>query len=972
VAVHDLPSDAMREAMRLFDDLVRLSPPKRADELERLSAEKPAVFRVLQRLLSADADPVASSFLEDNIMEKVIGDKDEAEPEPICSGALGPWTLERLIGRGGMGQVWLARRHDGLYEGRVAIKMLRDTVRGLRENQRFAREGRLLGRLSHPNIARLLDAGFTALGERYLVLEYVDGLKIDEYCDVQRLDVRGRVALIRQVCAAVIHAHAHLVVHRDLKPSNILVMADGTVKLLDFGVAKLIEDQAGDVENLTFGEALTPGYAAPEQILGGPITTATDVYALGVILYELLCGERPHGAPQGSPLQIVRAVAESEARLVSQRLGEQDPARIEELASTRATEPKRLLRNLKGDLDNILAKALRKDADERYGSIELLAEDLDAWLECRPVRARPASLAYRGRKFARRHWMGVTATVALLASVLVGAAGILWEERIVGQQARTLVAVQGFLQDIFEANSSEEPNPQKARNRTARELLDVAANKIDASLNDAPEAKLKVLDTLADMYTRLGLNDQAALLWLKRADLAKRTLGAGDPAVGASLVEAAGVMKNSRYSDQLGAVLREAEDLLDRRKDQDSPVRVHLLRLQASYEQDRDLQKAASYAARAVQASRHLSPRELSFALVMEGNIAMARRDYAAAETDFSEALAVRERGSDLPPADVPKLSVYLGLAQLHLSKFAEADASYRKALEVLPLIGEEHIDAVMTQKYYGEMLVSTSRLREGLERLRAARDIVRRTRGPANHFAAWISVSYGRALAASGMPRQAKAELEEALQFEREHGVEARVLALALDSLAEVAVLMREYEQSERLLQESEALHSSKPGGFPEIVNNHLRVQALLLIARHRGDEALELLRGYRVDASPSGVPSLTASELTLLQARAELDRGNPASAERLAVDLVDRISHSSVRIFLRQYEAGALLILGKARTAGHKHAEAASALDQAAAALAELYEEGSPLRVEAGEALAWNRSEMASIAKRRAPHPI
>ena len=290
---------------------------------------------------------------------------------------LGPYVLEAQVGQGGGGSVWRARREDGRYDAAVAIKLLHLALLGRAGAQRFRREGQILGRLTHPHIAHLLDAGVTPDGQPYLVLELVQGERIDHHCDARRLGIEQRLALFGDVLAAVAHAHAHGVIHRDLKPGNVLVTAEGTVKLLDFGIAKLLADEADMAEatelTLDGGRVLTPEYAAPGQLRGGSVTTATDVYALGVMLYQLLTGQHATTPPGATSAQAMQATLEVDATRASRAVG---LAKGGVAASQRALSPQRLARRLQGDLDNIVARCLRKVPAERYATVTALADDL--------------------------------------------------------------------------------------------------------------------------------------------------------------------------------------------------------------------------------------------------------------------------------------------------------------------------------------------------------------------------------------------------------------------------------------------------------------------------------------------------------------------------------------------------------------------------------------------------------------------
>jgi serine/threonine-protein kinase len=352
----------------------------------------------------------------------------------------GAYTLVSPIGEGGMGTVWLARRSDGRYEREVAIKVPGVALLGTGGGERFKREGSFLGRLAHPNIAALIDAGVTPAGQPYLVLEHVAGDQIDRWCSRRRLDIEARVRLFLDVLAAVGHAHANLIVHRDIKPSNVLVTTDGQVKLLDFGIAKLLEGDAADGSSTRLtraGEgAMTPEFAAPEQIGGGQVTTVTDVYGLGVLLYYLLTGEHPAGPGPHSTADLVKAIVE----VVPPRPSDMaqafkiSPGTMAVHAARRSTTPEKLRRALRGDLDTIVAKALKKDPRERYASVTALADDLRRYLEHKPIAARPDSLVYSASRFVRRNRLAVSLATLAFAATIAGVAGTLIQARTARRQ----------------------------------------------------------------------------------------------------------------------------------------------------------------------------------------------------------------------------------------------------------------------------------------------------------------------------------------------------------------------------------------------------------------------------------------------------------------------------------------------------------------------------------------------------------
>ncbi|HSU44149.1 MAG TPA: serine/threonine-protein kinase, partial [Casimicrobiaceae bacterium] len=392
-----------------------------------------------------DADAVErSAYLEQSHQALCARASDaagtgDAEPGlPDMAGrSFGPYTLERLLGRGGMGTVWLGHRSDGQYERKVAVKLLSAALIGNAAERRFRREGDLLARLAHPHITRLFDAGVSAGGQPYLVLEIVEGKPIDGYCDARHLEIDARLRLFLDVLAAVEHAHAHLIVHRDIKPDNVFVTHDGDVKLLDFGIAKLLEDdgvsQAAIQLTREGGRLLTPEYAAPEQLIGQPVTTATDVYALGVLLYSLLAGRHPLGDLDRPPVELIRAVMASSLVRLSAAAHSEASADVS-VAARRDLTPERLRQRLRGDLDSIVAKALEKDPKDRYSSVAAFADDIRRHLADQPVLARPDSFPYRAMKFARRNKVPVLLSTTAVVATLGGLAGTIVQAQHVTTQ----------------------------------------------------------------------------------------------------------------------------------------------------------------------------------------------------------------------------------------------------------------------------------------------------------------------------------------------------------------------------------------------------------------------------------------------------------------------------------------------------------------------------------------------------------
>ncbi|MEO5628726.1 MAG: protein kinase [Thermomonas sp.] len=470
----------------LLDALLELPPQHRVEHLDALRREDAALADELQHLLTLDED--AADFLAEPVVELPNGARPGAR--------IGPYRLDRMIGEGGMGQVWLAMRADGLYERKVALKLLRPGLADPRLRQRFDREREILARFAHPFIARLLDAGIDREGQPYLALEYVDGEPITDYCRSRQLDLAARIDLFRQVCEAVSHAHANLIVHRDLKPSNILVTPAGHVRLLDFGIAKLLDVELLPLEQTRTGmRTFTLHYAAPEQIRGEPVTTMTDVYSLGVVLYELFTGGKPYRLKRQTDAEWEEAILDGEPLRASQA------AARSEAESTKPYSPKRLSRELSGDLDNIVHKALGKRPEQRYVSAEALSQDLLCYLRGRPILARGERMGYRTGKYLHRHRWAIGAACLVLAVLLASLVVVGWQARNALREAGRAQAMQSFIAGLFEsAGSAPQDVPMDLRS-----LLDMGIIRGERSLARQPQSRAELYGVVARL--RLGLGD---------------------------------------------------------------------------------------------------------------------------------------------------------------------------------------------------------------------------------------------------------------------------------------------------------------------------------------------------------------------------------------------------------------------------------------------------------------------------------
>lgn len=484
----------------LLDDALDIEASAREAWIKQLPNEVSSLKEPLRSLLAQHARVETDDFLKTPDFAAALRLESARSQIPTvelqADVQLGGYRLLRELGRGGMGSVWLAERIDGKLKRQVALKFPYAGPNQRQLAERLARERDILASLEHPNIARLYDADVTDNGQPFLVLEYVDGIPINDYCDQQRLKVRERLVLFLQVLNAIQYAHTRLVIHRDLKPSNILITKDGIARLLDFGIAKLVSDDDAQDSALTQfgGRALTPDYASPEQISGHPITTASDLYSLGVVMYELLTGGRPYRLKRDSRASLEDAIAAADVIAPSRSAIEAG------VAAARATTPKLFVKQLRGDLDTIVMKMLRKEAAERYPSVDALMRDIERSLDNEPVEAQPYSRLYVFKKLIIRNRAAFGAIGVVVVTLMIGIGVSLWqaarakasEQRAVAA-AETSEAVKQFMIRIFQTNSLNQEDPAKAREKNALQLLEAGANRVGEEFKDDPRLQREML-----------------------------------------------------------------------------------------------------------------------------------------------------------------------------------------------------------------------------------------------------------------------------------------------------------------------------------------------------------------------------------------------------------------------------------------------------------------------------------------------
>ncbi len=715
-----------------LDVLLELGNAAREVYLDDLARFDPELVGDLRELLAEERAIEVERYLEHDAAELLTTTR-FAAPRGVASATahsspfsahlggqvFGAYTLVRPLGAGGMGSVWLAQRSDGRFEGQAAVKFLAaslidprtDDRVGQESVARFRREGTILARLKHPHIAQLFDAGVSEVGQPYLVLEYVEGEPIDRWCDRQKLGLDARVRLFLDVLSAVAHAHANLVVHRDLKPSNVMVSADGQVKLLDFGIAKLLwgsgDDPESDPMHLTRDSerAFTPAFAAPEQILGEGVTTATDVFALGALLYLLLSGRHPAGEPGTSPVEMLKAILEIDPDRPSDAVGDLggpktsdhpllEPAR--ERAARRASTPERLERELRGDLDTIVAKALKKRPEDRYPSVTAMAEDLRRYLAKEPILARPDSWGYRAMKFARRNTRSLAAVFAALATL----SGVVayYGHRLASERDRVRVEAQkakdvsAFLTDLLTQADPFEAAPHEP---TVTSLLDASAAQIQRDLATQPELQREMLTLLGRIYERRGAARQALPLLVRAVDLGRKTLG---PSVElAQSLHDLGVAQREKgdlvaAQRTLGEALAIREGLLGPEAPEVAVTHSELGR--TSFDRG-DLTSAEQCFRLALQIRRKVhGPRHHETATSMSdlGLFLRSKGDRAGAEALFRETLEVTRATSGPQHPDVATALANLALTINERGDHATAENMFREALAIgRAALGRDH-----------------------------------------------------------------------------------------------------------------------------------------------------------------------------------------------------------------------------------------------------------------------------------------
>jgi eukaryotic-like serine/threonine-protein kinase len=772
--------DRWRALDAYLDEALDLSGDARATWLDELAARDAALAAELRALLAEQDALEQSGFLTG-----AVARPPRPTSNPSLAGqVIGAYRLVSPIGHGGMGSVWLAERCDGRYEGRAAVKLLNVALVGRAVEGRFKREGDILAKVTHPNIAHLIDAGVTATGQPYLVIELVDGTHVDRYCADHSLAVGARLRLVLDVLAAVGHAHAHLIVHRDIKPANVLVNVNRQVKLLDFGIAKLLDENAdwagttsAGASTLTqdAGTALTPLYAAPEQLTQGSVTTATDVYALGVLLYVVLTGQHPAGEAARSAARLMRAVVDEVPRRMSDAVvvGGEAEARSRHAAQC-GTTPARLRRILRGDLDTIVATALKKDPAERYASVTAMADDLGRYLSGEPIAARPDSWRYRSAKFLGRH-AGSVATVAaavvLLASVIGFYTLRLATERDRAQREAERATKVGEALTGLLMGADPIANSATREGLTVRRLLDTGYEQVVKGLADQPEAQAEIFAVLGRLYRRYGVYDRAQAMLEQALASGERVHGSPHLRLAETLTELGALLTEK---GDYASASHSLERALDMRRQllgtEHADVAVTMVELGRVY-QDRGLDDRAEPLLREALAIRQrvLGPgdRETAVSMSALASVLRLKGDLAGADALLRDTLAINRRTRGETHPNTGSTLHDLGLIAAARGDTRTAETLFRQAMDIhRNALGERHPNIAIGQNSLARVRIGQRRYEEASAALREAVSIATEAFGADHQLVAIYSANLAEVLLARGRPDEAEPVAREALRL--------------------------------------------------------------------------------------------------------------------------------------------------------------------------------------------------------------
>jgi eukaryotic-like serine/threonine-protein kinase len=832
-----MQAENWKKVKELLDEVLQIETSERRNYLKNsgVKAEIRAEVESLLAFESESEDLMRFSAVE---FSKDFFDGDE---NSLVGQEIGVYKIVGELGQGGMGAVYLAERSDGKFKQKVALKLLKREMNTVALRRRFQQEREILASLEHPNIARLLDAGTTGDKIPFLAMEYVEGLPIDDYCSINNLDLNSRLDLFRKVCSTVNFAHRNLIVHRDLKPSNILVNDEGTPKLLDFGISKILSPEFEQLNSATVTKlgVMTPGYASPEQLQGKSVTTATDIYSLGVILYELLSGHRPFESKESDLKEIYKAVLETEplppsAMISDYGFGIVDLNSQPELPPNRTknqhrqTNPKSQILNpksLSGDLDNIVLKSLRKEPERRYSSAENLAEDIHRHQRGLPVTARPNTFAYRAEKFFKRNRVGVIAGVLLLFAIIGGIAATLWQARVARTErdrarleARKAEKINLFLQNVLNLSNPfliSSANPDSNLNATVAQALDEAAQKVETDLAGQPEIQAEIHYTLGKTYMAQGQFEKAKVQLEKALEKFSRSSS-----------------EDSSKKMQVKLILGGLTDFEGTEADTEPIFAESVAYFRENLSKDEENVKWLTIALGDLSGSllrkgknveaENLLREGLQYSLTLEGQDSWFRinsrgdlGDFLVEQGKLDEAIQLYkaniEEGNKISNKPRPEIanSYYdLGRVFKRLENYAEAQENIQQAYQIYKTtLGEETVQTAMTRKQIAELYYFQGDYQKARAEIDEVLKVIRKVvpekpnlyENYAENVLANILTKTGEAEKSEKIMREVVASYPKLLESPNAD------IATAKRSLGETLIAQRKFDEAKQILTESE-----------------------------------------------------------------------------------------------------------------------------------------------------------------------
>jgi len=883
--------ESWQELSPYLDEALELESPQRDVWLADLEQRAPAIAAKVRACLVSLKDLDEQQFLSGTWVDTI-------DSASLAGARFGDYTLDKVIGHGGMGTVWLAHRSDGRFEGRAAVKLLNTALVGHPTEQRFTREGHVLARLEHPNIAHLLDAGIASGSQPYLVLEYVPGERIDHYCERARLSVEQRIRLFLDVLGAVAHAHSNLIVHRDIKPSNILVTDRGVVKLLDFGVAALLSaEDAEPVAQLTLHGAagLTPGFAAPEQLRREAITTATDVYALGLVLFMLLAGRHPASPDDKTPEEIMRLTLDVDSPLPSEL----------------AAEP-RLAQRLRGDLDNIIAMALRRNPSERYATVEQLAEDLRRYLALEPVSARPRSFGYLAAKFVRRHRAsvaGAAAIVALLAGATVITTFQSMEARrqrdVARFQARRAEASREFLKLLMLTDLGP-----AAKTQTFHDRLELGVALLDKQYRDDPQFSGRMLVELADYYRGNGETKRANELYARAYDLGRRLRDA--ELMASAQCNRAYAETNAGIKSEALPRIEEAQRLLAQLRHPDATLQVDCLRARARFAQRHGQSAAAEpllrEALRILEADDGTRRDEYASTLIDLAGVHLSLNQPRETLRLLQSAAAIEDRTGRGATTSRFLLRQNVSVTLASMGELSAALAESNVIIRQMRSLASAQQESVVTPRNHAAYL---TRMARPAAALRALDGITERARYTGNRY----------------------------------------VLALTLLTKASAQIQLKQWDKADAALKEAATLAADGDRSTRARIESgraELDLARGNLRSAHQHNERALAIAGYHTDKTERPL-----ARILLVASQSALAEQAPADAERYAREAL-ALAEPMARGSETSADVGeALLRMAEARVLAGAHAGTRALLERAVRCLSNGLRPDHPLTLEARRVL-------------------